>query len=85
MADVDFTIEGHVAHVRLNRPQGPQAIPQERSARCVAFLEGHRNGCRPFQVVGETHAAELPAVGGMKKVSIGGSEMSIGRHARTTT
>lgn len=29
MADVDFTIEGHVAHVRLNRPQGLNAITQE--------------------------------------------------------
>lgn len=29
MADVDFTIEGHVAHVRLNRPQGLNAIMQE--------------------------------------------------------
>jgi len=26
MADVDFTVEGHVAHVRLNRPQGLNAI-----------------------------------------------------------
>ncbi|WP_072383628.1 enoyl-CoA hydratase-related protein [Novosphingobium sp. NDB2Meth1] len=29
MADVEFTIEGHVAHVRLNRPQGLNAITQE--------------------------------------------------------
>lgn len=29
MADVDFTIDGHVAHVRLNRPQGLNAITQE--------------------------------------------------------
>lgn len=29
MADVDFTIEGHIAHVRLNRPQGLNAITQE--------------------------------------------------------
>ena len=26
MADVDFTIEGHVAHVRLNRPKSLNAI-----------------------------------------------------------
>jgi enoyl-CoA hydratase/carnithine racemase len=26
MADVEFTVEGHVAHVRLNRPQGLNAI-----------------------------------------------------------
>jgi crotonobetainyl-CoA hydratase len=29
MADVDFTKDGHVAHVRLNRPQGLNAITQE--------------------------------------------------------
>lgn len=29
MADVDFTRDGHVAHVRLNRPQGMNAITQE--------------------------------------------------------
>ncbi len=29
MADVEFTIEGHIAHVRLNRPQGLNAITQE--------------------------------------------------------
>jgi len=29
MADVEFTREGHVAHVRLNRPQGLNAITQE--------------------------------------------------------
>ena len=29
MADVDFTRDGHVAHVRLNRPQGLNAITQE--------------------------------------------------------
>lgn len=29
MADVEFTIDGHVAHVRLNRPQGLNAITQE--------------------------------------------------------
>lgn len=29
MADVDFTIDGHVAHVHLNRPQGLNAITQE--------------------------------------------------------
>jgi len=28
MADVDFTKDGHVAHVRLNRPQGLNAITQ---------------------------------------------------------
>lgn len=28
MADVEFTIDGHVAHVRLNRPQGLNAITQ---------------------------------------------------------
>lgn len=29
MADVEFTIDGHVAHVRLNRPQGLNAITQD--------------------------------------------------------
>ena len=29
MADVEFTRDGHVAHVRLNRPQGLNAITQE--------------------------------------------------------
>jgi crotonobetainyl-CoA hydratase len=29
MSDVDFTIDGHVANVRLNRPQGLNAITQE--------------------------------------------------------
>lgn len=29
MPDIDFSIEGHVAHVRLNRPQGLNAITQE--------------------------------------------------------
>lgn len=29
MADVEFNIVGHVAHVRLNRPQGLNAITQE--------------------------------------------------------
>lgn len=29
MADVDFTLDGHVAHVRLNRPQGLNAITPE--------------------------------------------------------
>lgn len=29
MADVEFTIDGHVAHVRLNRSQGLNAITQE--------------------------------------------------------
>lgn len=29
MADVEFTIDGHVAHVHLNRPQGLNAITQE--------------------------------------------------------
>ncbi|WP_404478610.1 enoyl-CoA hydratase/isomerase family protein [Novosphingobium sp. BL-52-GroH] len=29
MADVEFTVEGHVAHVRLNRPQGLNAITPE--------------------------------------------------------
>lgn len=29
MPDVDFTRDGHVAHVRLNRPQGLNAITQE--------------------------------------------------------
>jgi crotonobetainyl-CoA hydratase len=29
MADIEFTIDGHVAHVRLNRPQGLNAITQE--------------------------------------------------------
>lgn len=29
MADVDFTRDGHIAHVRLNRPQGLNAITQE--------------------------------------------------------
>ncbi|MBC2669533.1 enoyl-CoA hydratase-related protein [Novosphingobium piscinae] len=29
MADVEFSIKGHVAHVRLNRPQGLNAITQE--------------------------------------------------------
>jgi crotonobetainyl-CoA hydratase len=29
MADVDFTRDGHVAHVRLNRPQGLNAITPE--------------------------------------------------------
>lgn len=29
MADVEFTIAGHVAHVRLNRPQGLNAITQD--------------------------------------------------------
>lgn len=29
MADVDFTVEGHVAKVHLNRPQGLNAITQE--------------------------------------------------------
>ena len=29
MANVEFTREGHVAHVRLNRPQGLNAITQE--------------------------------------------------------
>jgi enoyl-CoA hydratase/carnithine racemase len=29
MADIEFSKEGHVAHVRLNRPQGMNAITQE--------------------------------------------------------
>ena len=29
MADVEFSRDGHVAHVRLNRPQGLNAITQE--------------------------------------------------------
>jgi crotonobetainyl-CoA hydratase len=29
MPDIDFSIDGHVAHVRLNRPQGLNAITQE--------------------------------------------------------
>lgn len=29
MPDIDFTRDGHVAHVRLNRPQGLNAITQE--------------------------------------------------------
>jgi enoyl-CoA hydratase/carnithine racemase len=29
MADIEFNIEGHIAHVRLNRPQGLNAITQE--------------------------------------------------------
>jgi len=29
MADVEFTVDGHVAHVRLNRSQGLNAITQE--------------------------------------------------------
>jgi enoyl-CoA hydratase/carnithine racemase len=29
MADVNFTIEGHIAQVRLHRPQGLNAITQE--------------------------------------------------------
>ncbi|QKR98321.1 crotonase [Sphingomonas sp. CL5.1] len=29
MADVEFTRDGHVAHIRLNRPQGLNAITQE--------------------------------------------------------
>ncbi|MBP8234836.1 MAG: enoyl-CoA hydratase/isomerase family protein [Rhizorhabdus sp.] len=29
MADVDFTVEGHIANVRLNRPQGLNAITGE--------------------------------------------------------
>lgn len=29
MADIEFTRDGHVAHVRLNRPQGLNAITQE--------------------------------------------------------
>ena len=39
MSDVDFTIDGHVAHVRLNRPQGLNAITQEMDEALFAAWE----------------------------------------------
>lgn len=36
MADVEFTVEGHVAHVRLNRPQGLNAITPEMDELLLA-------------------------------------------------
>lgn len=36
MADVEFTVEGHVAHVRLNRPQALNAITAEMDELLLA-------------------------------------------------
>ena len=86
MADVDFTRDGHVAHVRLNRPQGMNAITQEMDTllfdawteinndpdiwAVILSAEGERAFCVGADVSG---GAERPS-----RVALGGGLTGIG-------
>ena len=80
MADVDFTRDGHVAHVRLNRPQGMNAITQEMDTMLfdawteinndpdiwavILSAEGERAFCVGADVSGGAERPSRMALGG---------------------
>lgn len=80
MADIDFSIDGHVAHVRLNRPQGLNAITQEMDDllldawttingdpniwSAVLSAEGEKSFCIGADVSGGAERKSRMALGG---------------------
>ncbi|HSV71660.1 MAG TPA: enoyl-CoA hydratase-related protein [Methylibium sp.] len=80
MSDIDFTLDGHVAHVRLNRPKSLNAItPGMDQALCDAWheinsnpeiwtavlsAEGERAFCVGADVSGGTERPSRMALGG---------------------
>lgn len=80
MSDIDFTIDGHVAHVRLNRPKSLNAITQDMDQALfdawheinanpeiwtvVLSAEGERAFCVGADVSGGTERPSRMALGG---------------------
>ncbi|HSV83178.1 MAG TPA: enoyl-CoA hydratase-related protein [Ramlibacter sp.] len=80
MADVEFSREGHVAHVRLNRPKTLNAVTAEMNRRlleawneinadpdiwvAVLSAEGEKAFCAGADVSGDHEATERIAFGG---------------------
>jgi crotonobetainyl-CoA hydratase len=80
MAEVDFRIEGHVAHVHLNRPQGLNAITQEMDEQladawttinadpdiwcAILSAEGEKGFCIGADVSGGAERKTRMALGG---------------------
>lgn len=80
MADVEFSIEGHVARVHLNRPQGLNAITQEMDEQLLAAwnainadpeiwcailsAEGEKSFCIGADVSGGAERKSRMALGG---------------------
>lgn len=80
MSDIEFTCDGHVAHVRLNRPQGLNAITQEMDDQlldawntintdpdiwcAVLSAEGEKGFCIGADVSGGAERKTRMALGG---------------------